>query len=30
MNYVVDIVVVALLAACAGRGVTRGLILSAG
>ena len=30
MNYVVDIVVVALLAAFAGRGVTRGLILSAG
>ena len=30
MNYVVDIVVVALLAACAGRGVPRGLILSAG
>lgn len=30
MNYVVDIVVVALLAVFAGRGVTRGLILSAG
>lgn len=30
MNYVVDIVVVALLAAFAGRGVTRGLLLSAG